>query len=87
MKHNKLLLTLLVAITLPLSACSLLGLTSLDEGTYGIYSILDDAESGKDVESYKVKELEMKYVRDESYVPYLSLNDYSELIHPYIKKG
>ena len=87
MKHNKLLLTLLVAITLPISACSLLGLTSLDEGTYGIYSILDDAESGKDVESYKVKELEMKYVRDESYVPYLSLNDYSELIHPYIKKG
>ena len=87
MKKNKLALVLLSLIALPVSACSLFSLSTLEDTNIGVYSLLDDVQGGKDVNSYLVNTINCKVKENEGRALYLSLSSYGEMIRGYLKDG
>ena len=87
MKKNKLLLAPLSLITLPISACSFFSLSTLQDKSVGVYSFLNDAESGKSVDSYLINTLTCKVKENEENALYISLANYGELLRGYLKDG
>ena len=84
---RKFLLALLAISAMLLSACSFLSLAQLSDKTVGVYSLLGDVESGKDLDTYKVTDASFKVLQSEQHLLYLSLATYSQLVQPYLKEG
>ncbi len=75
-----------MVMVLPIAGCSF-GLSSLDDKTIGVYSLMGDLESGKNVEEYKLNDFEFKTIHGADLVPYVSIETYSNLIKPHIIDG
>ena len=85
-RFNKLSLALLALITLPLSACSLFNLASLEDRVVTAYSFVDNPQSGMDIEEYKLDNYPFKVNYGEQHLLYMSLQAYSELLRKYLNE-
>lgn len=84
---KKFSILLTIGSMLLFSGCSFLSLVSLKDKTIGVYSFLDDADSGKDINSYLVNSITFKVKENEEHVPYLSLKTYSDMLRGYLRDG
>lgn len=85
-KIKNILLVLSLTTVLPVSGCSLF-LSNLNNKTIGVYSLLGDAESGKNIENYKVGDFQFKALNNEELVPYVCLETYANMVKPHLLDG